>query len=282
MSNFVDEEAYNRYFGIKGDESTASPKPVERNIYESPKAARQHIRETNGTDTMTNGYRLLADDNIDDLEQLADIIKRLCNAAWGAGWGEFSPDLKTGEDSSNIILPQITIDINKREPAEGMGGPKPTLVDVIKETDDDGELTGDAFLIYRQWFDCNIEFNIYGRTSKEARQLKKKLESLLSVYAGYLKRNGVSEIMFEEEVSGKCSLNYVEKTPMKCIYYYIRFETITPIRQSLINSINLEIGANQLDADKVKTLIAAKPTQPVELDFFDGDTGITYNFDNNN
>ena len=280
MSNFLNEEAYNAYFGIKGDESTASPVPPQRNIYESPKAARVHVRETNGNTVETNGYRLLADDNIDDLEQLANIIKKLCNAAWGAGWGEFSPDLKTGEDSSNVVLPQITIAINKREPAEGMGGPKPTLVDVIKEEDGEGNLTGDSFLVYRQWFDSNVEFNIYGRNSKEARELKKKLETLLSVYAGYLKRNGISEIMFEEEVSGKCSLNYVENVPMSCIYYYIRFETITPIRQSLINSINLEIGANQLDADKVKTLLTSKPNQPVELDFFDGDTGITYNFDN--
>ena len=31
------------------------------------------------------------------------------------------------------------------------------LVDIIKETDENGQETGDAFLIYRQWFDTNVE-----------------------------------------------------------------------------------------------------------------------------
>ena len=172
------------------------------------------------------------------------------------------------------------LDTNTRDIAEGIGGLKPTLVDIIKETDENGQETGDAFLIYRQWFDTNVEFNIYGRTNREARQLQKKFENLLNVYTGYLKRNGISEMFFEREVSPKNSLNYNESTPMRCIYYYIRFESITPIRQSLINSINLEIGANQLDADKVKTLISnSRQSEAVELDFFDGDNGITYNLE---
>ena len=66
---------------------------------------------------------------------------------------------------------------------------------------------------------------------------------------------------------------------MRCIYYYIRFESITPIRQSLINRINIEIGANQLNADKVKTLLNNSiKSEAVDLDFFDGDNGITYDF----
>lgn len=279
----IDEEAYNRYFrnSRPEDESTASPRHPSKNIYDHPKSARAHILEEVGSKKETNAYRMLADDNIDDIENLANILKRLCNAAWGEGWGELSPDLKTGEDSSSIILPQITIDINTREPAEGMGGLKPRLVDVVKETDDNDEPTGDCFLVYRQWYDCNIEFNIYGRNSKEARELQKKFETLLTVYSGYLKRNGVSEIIFEEETSGKCSLNFVETHPMRSLFYFIRFESIIPIRQSLINSINIGIGANELNVDKVMTLVHNQNVkEPIELDFFDGDNGIIYNFDN--
>ena len=281
MNNFINEDMYNTYFGIKSesDESTA---PEERQfIYSDIKSARVHTNESvSDVDYQIQSFRHVADDNIDDLEQLAEILKRLCNAAWGNGWGELSPDLKKGENSSEIIVPQIVLDINTRDIAEGIGGLKPTLVDIIKETDENGQETGDAFLIYRQWFDTNVEFNIYGRTNREARQLQKKFENLLNVYTGYLKRNGISEMFFEREVSPKNSLNYNESTPMRCIYYYIRFESITPIRQSLINSINLEIGANQLDADKVKTLISnSRQSEAVELDFFDGDNGITYNLE---
>ena len=281
MNNFINENMYNVYFGIKSESGESTAPEKRQFIYSDDKSARVHTNESiSDVDYQIQSFRHVADDNIDDLEQLAEILKRLCNAAWGNGWGELSPDLKKGENSSEIIVPQIVLDINTRDIAEGIGGLKPTLVDIIKETDENGQETGDAFLIYRQWFDTNVEFNIYGRTNREARQLQKKFENLLNVYTGYLKRNGISEMFFEREVSPKNSLNYNESTPMRCIYYYIRFESITPIRQSLINSINLEIGANQLNADKVKTLISnSRQSEAVELDFFDGDNGITYNLE---
>ncbi len=174
-------------------------------------------------------------------------------------------------------MPQITLDINTRDIATGLGGLKPILVDVIDELDENNKKTGDAFLMYRQWYDCNVEFDIYGRTNQQARQLQRKFENLLTVYTGYLKRQGISEMLFEKEVSPKYSLNYDESVAMRCIYYYIRFESIIPIRQSLINSINIEIGANKISTDKVKTLISKQSKSDlIELDFFDGDNGITF------
>ena len=174
-------------------------------------------------------------------------------------------------------MPQIKLDINTRDIATGIGGLKPLLLDVVNEIDEQGTQTGDAFLIYRQWFDCIIEFDIYGRTNQEARKLQRKFENLLTVYTGYLKRQGISEMLFEREVSPKNSLNYDESIAMRCIYYYIRFESIIPIRQSLINSINVEIGASKISTDKVKTLISNQPKSDlIELDFFDGDNGITF------
>ena len=281
MNSFINEDIYNTYFGIKPEPDNYMTPKEKYFVYADDKSARIHTNESvSDVDYQIQSFRHTADDNIDDLEQLAEILKRLCNAAWGDGWGELSPDLKKGENSSEIIVPQIVLDINTRDIAEGIGGLKPTLVDIIKETDENGQETGDAFLIYRQWFDTNVEFNIYGRTNQEARKLQKKFENLLNVYTGYLKRQGISEMFFEREVSAKFSLNYNESVPMRCIYYYIRFESITPIRQSLINNINLKIGANQLNADKVKTLISnSRQSEAVELDFFDGDNGITYNLE---
>ena len=278
MNNFINEDMYNAYFGIQKSKSGDSIAPEKRNfIYTDNKSAKVHTNESiSDTNYQMQSFRHIADDNIDDLEHLAEILKRLCNAAWGQEWGELSPDLKKGENNSEIIVPQITLDINTRDIAEGIGGLKPILVDVIKETDENDNETGDAFLIYRQWYETNVEFNIYGRTNQEARQLQKRFENLLNVYTGYLKRQGISEIFFEREVSAKFSLNYKESVPMRCIYYYIRFESIIPIRQSLINSINLEIGANQIDTEKVKTLISnSRQSETIELDFFDGDNGIT-------
>ena len=280
--NYITEHIYNQYFGKTAEEKppVIQPSQPQSDIYVNAKSKHLHFQEAS-TSREYNQYMLhhVADDNIDDIGQLAEIIKRLCNAAWGPDWGELSPDLKRGEDSASIVLPQITMEINTKDICEGLGGLKPVLVDIVKEVTESGEETGDAFLVYRQWFDSVVEFNIYGRTNKEARELQKKFEKLLTVYAGYLKRQGISEILYEREVSPKFSLNYDESCPMRSIYYYIRFESISPIRQSLINNINAQIGVGPINTEKVKTLISSSTnSDPIELDFFDGDNGITYSF----
>lgn len=229
---------------------------------------------------------LMADGNIDGIEQLCNILKKLLNAAWGSNWGEISPDLKKGEDSAKIIIPQITAEINNRDIAEDMPL-KPVLINTIKEKVN-GKETGDSFLVYRQWFDNVIEFDFYGRTSKEARDLQSRFESLLSIYSGYLKRKGVSEIIFLKEISAKNSLNFTEQTPMKCLMYWVRFERITPIRQSLINQINTDIGVKSVTDEKIQTVIksnkenleyitADNDPAEIEFDFFNQDTGVEFN-----
>jgi len=64
---------------------------------------------------------------------------------------------------------------------------------------------------------------------------------------------------------------------MRCILYYVRFENITPVRVSVINSINTQIGANRIDTKKVRSLIEKSKisNNAFELDFFDGDNEIT-------
>lgn len=279
-TGLINEEIYRNYFGKLPEENNPVIKPPDFNERLYKDHTRMQVANmVSNKEYNQNVLRQTADGNIDDIEQLAEILKRLCNAAWGEGWGELSPDLKKGEDSSKIIMPQITVEINNKEISEGIGGLKPMLIDIIEEETEDGEKTGDSFLIYRQWYDTDVEFNIYGRTNKEARELQKRFEKLLTVYTGYLKRQGISEIMYLKEVSPKFSLNYDEKSSMRSIYYYIRFESITPVRQSVINNINLKIGAKPIKTEKVKTLISSsKNSDPIELDFFDGDNGITYNF----
>lgn len=276
MDNYEGELAYQTYFSM-----TNGKNYEDKNVYEKPKPTLHYKEEINVKD----GNEILAgknytDGNISTIDELADIIKKLCNAAWGTDWGEFSPDIKYGENSDEIILPQITIEINTRDITENMSL-KPALIDYIKEKDANGNETGDVFLVYRQLYDCNVEFNIYGRNSQEAREYTKKLETLLNVYAGYLKRQGVSEILFEREVSPKSSLNYTENKNMRSIFYYIRLEEITLVRQSLINGINTKLGLKTLTTDKVTSLFQEENIKNREaifdLQFFEGDNGITYN-----
>ena len=278
----IEEEAFNRYFGTVGDTPKKTIKKDindSQKVYANKQSDRQHkIDITPGTDHEVS-FNNKSDAYIKNTDGLVEIIKQLCNAAWGQGWGEFTPDLKTGEDSSDIVLPQILADTNTRDISKELGALKPILMDIQPEYDGEGNPTGDSFLIYRQWFDTNIEFDIFGRNSKEARELMYKFEDLMTVYSGYLKRKGISEVFFLREITPKSSINYNKTTPMRSILYYVRFESVNPIRVSTINEINAKIGANQISSQQVTTLLQEakeNKTQTIELDFFDGDNGITY------
>ena len=277
------EKAFASYFGDKIVKDVTDIIAKKNDITYTYKENQVNPREDIKNNYFTSGnLALMADGNVDGIDQLCDILKKLLNAAWGSNWGEISPDLKKGEDSAKIVTPQITVDINNRDIAEMMPV-KPVLINTVKEKVN-GEYTGDSLLVYRQWFDCVVEFDFYGRTSKEVRELQYKFESLLAIYSGYLKRQGVSEIIFLREISARNSLNFTEQVPMKCLMYWVRFERITPIRQSLINKINADIGVKAINDEKVKMVIEANqnmitPTQdPVEIefDFFNQETGVDY------
>ena len=277
--SLTNEEIYNNYFKDLDDYENASQAivPNGRKVFKD-NGARVHVKEVSpGTDHEVSFYNK-ADGNISNVEDLARILKELCNAAWGDDWGELSLDIKSGEDSANIVLPQILVDVNTRDISDNFPL-KPVLMDIQKEKDGDGKETGEAFLMYRQWFDANIEFDIFAQTNKECRELLQRFEQLIMVYSGYLKRKGLAEIFFLREISPKSSLNFSENTPMRCILYYVRFECVTPVKVSTINTINAKIGANQVTSTKVKTLLEQskeKKEDMIELDFFDGDNGITY------
>lgn len=281
-TNYFDEEAYEEYFkGLNRPESE-KPKTKEKEELTNPDGIvhgdsyveRLHLKEISKQAISFGRY--FADDNINDIEHLAEILKELCNAAWGSGWGTLSMDLIYGEDSAKITLPQITVDVNQRDISE-IGTFKPILMDIEREEDENGNETGDAFLLYRQWFDQNVEFNFYGHNSKEARDLMRRFEKLILAYTGYIKRLGISEIFFLKEVAPQSSLNFKENTPMRCVYYYVRTETIIPIRVSMINKINAQIGAEPIDVIKLERLIEDDNVRTeIELDFFNGDNGITY------
>lgn len=277
MSNLTNEEIYNNYFKDLNDHENASQAIISgnRKVFKD-NGARVHVKETSmGTDHEVSYYNK-ADGNISNVEGLARILKELCNAAWGNDWGELSMDIKTGEDSAKLVLPQILVDVNTRDITDGFPL-KPVLMDVQVEKDEDGNETGESYLMYRQWFDANIEFDIYAQNNKECRELLQRFEELIMVYTGYLKRKGLAEIFFLREISPKSSLNFSENTPMRCILYYVRFECVTPIKVSTINKINAKIGANQVTSTEVKTLLESKEEKDmIELDFFDGDNGITY------
>lgn len=183
--------------------------------------------------------RLTANGNVDDVDKLGDILRKLLNVAWGSNWGTISPDSSSGNNPEEIVLPQINYSTNLREISKGTS-PKPTLTDTISE-EVNGVKTGDSYRVYRQQFDCIIEFDFLCQTSQDCRSLMNNFEELIITYSGYLKEQGLSEIFFLKEVPAKYSLNFNEKIPMKCCYYYVKLERNRQIKISKINEIEMKL-----------------------------------------
>lgn len=274
--NGLDDEAYRKYFGTTDrgvNPDTNSPSEDSNGEYTYNQFVPKQDVTVNTTADIpeTDRLRYIAENNIDDIDQLGEMLRKILNAAWGSGWGEISPDLKKGESSDDIRLPQITYDTNNREVAEKMPI-KPVLTDTISEVVN-GEKTGDAFNIYRQWFDSIVEFNFWGRNNLEARTLMSNFEAIMGAYAGYLKRHGVSEIFFLKEVSSRQSIKFVEGVPMRCLMYYVRLERVQSVRLSTIQKIEIELGTIE-DIVNPDTL-RAPGTSPDNINTTKD--GITYN-----
>lgn len=220
----------NDYFG-----EVTIPKAREASKRMIQEATKEQIGRDNSLD------RLTSDGNVSTIDQLADIIKVILETAWGEGWGTFKPVIEKTDTLDSIDGPIITYDINHREVSENTNI-KPQLMDTYKEVVD-GVPTGDAIKVYRQWFDCIVEFDIWGRNSLETRRISEKFEEIINAYIGSIKRHGVAEMFFMNEVPATISVNYRKDLSMRPIMYYVKLERINTVRVSTIKKIETKVNA---------------------------------------
>ena len=222
MTNDAFEEMFNNYFGVKD---------FKEQIKDLPQELTKDVEET---------HRLTANGNISTINEFGELLRKLLNAAFGDGWGEFTQDGSIGTDPKSIKLPMITYDTNLREVAEGKSQ-KPTLTDTIDEVIN-GIHTGDSIRVYRQMFDCIVEFDFFASTTFECEKLMTDFENLIIDFSGYLKLNGISEIFFLKEVPSKYSFRFTETLPMRSLFYFVRIEKIRTSRISEIKMIEKRLN----------------------------------------
>ncbi len=191
--------------------------------------------------------RLSAEGNIKTIDEFGELLSNTLNSAWGSDWGKITSDI----DKENITMPLIIYSTNLREITTG-SNIKPKQTETIKEVVD-GKATGDAFIIYRQSFDCIIEFDFCCNTAKDSRDLMNRFEETMLTFAGYLKKSGVREIYFLKEVPAQNSLNYMSSIPMTCLHYFLRLERNNTVRVSTIKRIEEKIYLESTLASEKKS-----------------------------
>lgn len=183
--------------------------------------------------------RMSADGNIKTIDELGELISNLLNSAWGSDWGRFSSDIITGTDSEKIIKPLITYSTNLREISTGTNI-KPKQTETIKKVVE-GSNIGDTFIVYRQFFDCIVEFDFYHNTLRDTKELMNRFEEVMLTFTGCLKKSGVKEICFLKEIPAISSFNYVDSIPMTCLHYFVQLERNNIVRVSTIRKIEEKI-----------------------------------------
>lgn len=216
-------KAYNEYFGIE--------KKIEKNLPKldkPPKAVGTIGRES-----------LMACGVIPTVDSFCDELRKMLNVIWGSNWGELQPESAEGLGEGNIPMPSIRYSTNLREVTAGRS-PKPTLMDIVPEVVN-GQQTGHAYKVYRQQFDCIVEFNIRAENARDCSELREKFEDVLVFHSGYLKQLGVSEIFFLKEVPAKYSNFHIEGIPTKCIYVFVRLEKVRKVDISTLERIEAKL-----------------------------------------
>ena len=220
------DELINTYFSKKNDKKVTNDK--------NQTVINEQIPEHSSLQPMT------AEGSIGTISEACDLIRTILNIAWGSNWGQLVDVTQLGDNADKIQLPIITYNTNLREVSPGTNV-KPQFMQIKNEVVN-GKNTGDSFKIYRQFFDCIVEFDFYDNSASSADKLLNNFEELMITYAGYLKKNGIKEIFFLKEIPAKYSLNYVFNIPMKCVLFYIQLERSHTVRASIIQKIEESIN----------------------------------------
>ena len=182
---------------------------------------------------------LMADGNIDDVDAMAEEIRKLCNAAWGSQWGEFRSAFSTADDLEKSEGQIVTYDLLIRSTAAGTSL-KPKFMYNIKEMVNN-QPTGDFLRVSIMQFDTVVEFNVWGENDLDARKLSRKFETLLSTFAWRLKKVGVADMVFYREQPASTSDKFFPNKPMRSLLYKVKLDRYYVMRQSMLKQIELDL-----------------------------------------
>ena len=141
------------------------------------------------------------------------------------------------DPAEKIDHPIIFYKVVSRVPREKNYKPR-FREDIYDRNPDGSELRQGA--IYGQFFDCEIQFDIVASDYSAADRVMNAFEDAMQKYAGFFKRNGVSEVLFAKQFTDENLDINQKKMSVRSLIYDVTIErirlaydtTITEITQS--------------------------------------------------
>lgn len=129
----------------------------------------------------------------------------------------------------------ITYLVKSRTPK---GELKPRIREEISEStprDSEGRL-GE---VYGQKFATVIQFNCMASDSMKAEEIMERFEQMIQTYTGYIKKNGIAEILFKEQITDENYSILRQNLSVRNIRYYVETERLTVIFKEKIKEVEV-------------------------------------------
>jgi hypothetical protein len=174
-----------------------------------------------------------------NFDEFTDIVKRLLDAAWGEGWGTFCEAFPNGRDPNNVDLPTITYLMKEMKPGviskSGTREIKPRHRGTFrKEADEVGPRLVEVF---GRVFDCDVVFEIWAENNTKATELATKFMDFMDMYTGYVKSQGVKEVIFEKLTNETESGEWRDSLVCRSLYYFVRLEHLNEVPSDVIEKV---------------------------------------------
>lgn len=161
-------------------------------------------------------HRLLSEQPCVNYKAFSELVKKAVENVWGDSV-LFYPAYPH-EDVD--ITPIITHNIRLKEP--GGTGTHREIKPRLRYSDktEDGRL----FNVYGQWFDFEVQFDIWAGTGDQADQYVEDFQQLIMQYTGFFKRKGVSQIFLKRQVNDNNTKQWRSDLINRTLVYYVKID----------------------------------------------------------
>lgn len=138
---------------------------------------------------------------------------------------EFVPDegaRLSVDQCKEIDHPYILFDVIERRLMQELKPRVRELVGVEPPLDKDGR----PGAIFGQKFTCIIQFDVFACDYKTANKVMNDFERLIFKFTSYFKKNGVSEVLFQRQMTDRNLDIYRQSASIRSLQYRVDFETL--------------------------------------------------------
>lgn len=223
----------------KTDAATNSFEDLQALILGGESGAPKKINKDKTSYSVIEGQtRFTRADNKASFEDFIEMVNRMVQKALTRYNVEFSSDegsrykVQATETLSN---PHIQFSIKNRKPKSDMYA-KPKAMEEFVENGN-GSRQG---VIYSQFFDYEIQFDILASDYITANKVMNAFEDAMFNYTGYFKRNGVSELLFLKQYTDTNLDAYRNTISVRSLEYLVTIDRIRVVYTSDLSVITEE------------------------------------------